>query len=179
MAQFLIQLKYQRGTSEKWSNVWRVESASLSVAAAAAVDTLAPAMAHLLDSSCKIVEALTRTPGTPGAFITAALSIVGSSTGSGSILPLFNTAKVLFPILSGGRPDYKYLKGFLTESITEDEQISSTTLSGITTVLTGMISDMATAGATLVDNGGSNYSEVTPQAAVQMRQMHRKRRRSP
>jgi hypothetical protein len=179
MPQFKIQLKYKRGVAEKWSNVWRVEAADLFTAASAAVDVLAPGVLPLLDDSASIVEALTSTPGTPGAFITAALALVGTSTGSGSILPLFNSMKVLFPILSGGRPDYKYFKGFLTEASTENELIGSSALSGTVTVLTSLISNMATAGATLVDNSGSNYSEVTPQQEVQMRQMHRRRRRTP
>jgi len=179
MAQFLIQVKYRRGIGEKWSNVWRVDAADLFTAAAAASGTLAPGMAPLLDSSCQIVEVLTSTPGSPGLFITAALAIVGTSTSSGSVLPLFNAVKVLFPLLSGGRPDYKYLKGFLTEANSNNEIVDGSSLGGITTILTGLISDMATAGATLVDNGGTNYSVVTPQAEIAMRQMHRKRRRSP
>jgi len=179
MAQFLIQLKYQRGTGEKWSNVWRVEATDLFTAAAAATGTLAPAVAHLIDPSCQIVEALTRTPGTPGAFITAALALVGELSGVGSMLPLFNAARVLFPLLSGGRPDIKYLKGLIGEDNSGAGLIASSTLSGINTILTALISDMATAGATLVDNGGQNYSVVTVQEAIQMRQMHRKRRRSP
>ena len=179
MAEFLIQVKYKRGVGEKWSNVWRVDAADLFTAAAAASGVLAPGLAPILDSSCLIVETLTRTPGVPGAFITEALAIAGTSTGSGSILPLFNSAKVLFPLLSGGRPDLKYFKGFLTESITENENILTGALGVLSSVLVGVISDMATAGATLVDNGGNNYSVVTPQAEIQMRQMHRRRRRTP
>jgi hypothetical protein len=95
------------------------------------------------------------------------------------MLPLFNSVKVLFPLLSGGRPDYKYFKGFLTESNSGDGLVESASLSGIATLLGTLITDMDAAGATLVDNGGTNYSVVTPQAAIQMRQMHRKRRRTP
>lgn len=178
MAQFLIQVKYKRGVGEKWSNVWRVEAADLLTAAAAGSGILAPGLVPLLDTSALIVEVLTRTPGVPGAFITTALALGGTSTGSGSILPLFNCAKVLFPLLSGGRPDLKYLKGFLTESITENENITSGALATIAAVLEEVIINMADAGAILVDNSGTNYSVVTPQAEIQMRQMHRKRRHS-
>jgi len=179
VAQFLIQIKYQRGVGEKWSNVWRVEAADLFTASAAALDTLAPALAIFLNPSCQIVEVLTSTPGVPGAFISAAEAIVGTNTGSGGILPLFNCVKVLFPLLGGGRPDLKYLKGLLTESNSGDEQVNSDVLTGIISGFTTLISEMADAGATLVDNSGANYSVVTPQSAIQMRQMHRKRRRSP
>jgi len=178
MAQFLIQVKYQQGTGAKWSNVWRVDAADLAVAAAAASGTLAPDLLPILDTSCLIAEVLTSTPGTPGAFISAALGLAGTNSSSGSLLPLFNSAKVLFPILSGGRPDLKYFKGYLTEASTEGGIIGSGTLTGLASVLESLIIDMADAGATLVENGGTNYSVVTPQAAVQMRQMHRKRRRS-
>jgi|SRR6185369_4875743 len=178
MSQFLIQVKYQRGEGEKWSNVWRVEAADLFTAAAAASGTLVPGLLPILDTTCRIAEVLTSTPGTPGAFVTEATDAVGTNSSSGSLLPLFNSAKVLFPLLSGGRPDLKYFKGYLTEASTEGGFIGSGTLSGLDSVLTSLISAMADAGATLVDNSGANYSIVTPQAAVQMRQMHRKRRRS-
>jgi hypothetical protein len=178
MAQFLIQLKYQRGTSEKWSNVWRVEAADLITASGAASAVLAPALADLLDPSCQIVEALTRTPGTPGAFITQALALTGTLSGVGSLLPLFNCMKVVFPLLTGGRPDLKYLKGIVGEADSDAGLLSSGIISSATTALENMISSMATAGAQLVDNSGENYSVVTIQQAIQMRQMHRKRKKS-
>ena len=66
----------------------------------------------------------------------------------------------------------------MTEANSDSELVAPASLTGIASVLTGLISDMATAGATLVDNLGANYSVVTPQSTIAMRQMHRKRRRS-
>lgn len=178
MAQFLIQVHYQQGTGAKWSNVWRVDATDLATAAAAASGTLAPGLLPILDTSCRIVSVLTSTPGTPGAFITEALGLAGTNTSSGELLPFFNAMKVLFPILSGGRPDYKYLKGLANEGNTSGGVFSGTITGAVASILTGLISDMATAGALLVENGGTNYSVVTPQSEVAMRQQHRKRRRS-
>lgn len=178
MAVFEIQVKYQRGIGEKWSNVWRVDAADLLTASSAGNGAFLSDLTPLLDSSCKIVEVLARTPGVPGAFITTALDLAGTSTGSGSILPLFNSVKVLFPDIAGGRPDYKYLKGFLTESISENEQVSSGALGVVESQLIAAIGALSDAGAPPVNPRGHNYSLVTPQAAIQMRQMHRKRRRS-
>jgi hypothetical protein len=178
LSAFEIQVKYQRGIGEKWSNVWRVDAADLVTASSAGNGAFLSDLLPLLDSSCKIVEVLARTPGVPGAFITTALDLAGTSSGSGSVLPLFCAAKVLFPDIAGGRPDFKYLKGFLTESITENEQINTGTVGFIESQVIAAIGSLASAGAPPINPRGHNYSLVTPQAAIQMRQMHRKRRRS-
>jgi hypothetical protein len=91
---FEIQVKYQRSIGEKWSNVWRVEADSLTDASAAGNGSFLSDLIPLLDSSCRIVEVLTRTPGVPGAFISIAQDLIGTSSASGSILPLFCSAKV-------------------------------------------------------------------------------------
>jgi len=178
MAEFLIQVKYSKGIGQKWSNVWRVDAADLFTAAAAASGTLVPDLLPLLNVACLIDSVLTRDPSIPGSFITEAIGLPGTSDPGGNMLPLFNSLKALFPLLSGGRPDLKYFKGFLMEAFQADGTIDPTTLGIVEGLLVTLISDMATAGATLVDNSGQNYSVVTAQAAVQMRQMHRKRRRS-
>ncbi len=179
MSLFRIQVFYQRGLGEKWSNVYHVDSADLFTAAAAAAGTLAPGLAPILDSSCLIVKVLTSDPTSPGTFIEAALAIAGTSSGSGDLLPLFNSARVLFPILSGGRPDYKFIKGFITESLQTNGIITTGALSALASQFGTVITDMSTAGANLVSDTLEGWSVVTPQAAVQMRQMHRRRRRTP
>lgn len=179
MALFRIQVFYQRGTGEKWSNVYHVDSADLFVAAGAASSILAPGLAPLLDTSAAIVKVLTSNPALSGSFIEAALDIIGTSTGSGDLLPLFNSARVLFPILSGGRPDYKFMKGFITESLQTNGIITPGALGVLASTFSSLITEMSVAGSILVSDTLEGWSVVTPQAAVQMRQMHRRRRRTP
>lgn len=175
---FEIQVKYQRGIGEKWSNVWRVDAADLITASSAGNGAFLSDLRDVLHTSCKIVEVLARTPGVPGAFITTALSLAGTSTYGSSVLPLFNAAKVLFPDITGGRPDLKYFKGFLTEDNTGEELINSDALALLEAKVVAAISALSDAGAVPVNPRDNNYSVVTPQGAIQMRQMHRKRRRS-
>lgn len=179
MAVFRIQVFYQQGTGQKWTNVYHVDAADLFTAAAAASGTLAPALVPLLHTSCQIVKVLTSDPSTPGSFIEDVLGLVGSGGSGADLLPLFNSVRVLFPILSGGRPDYKFLKGYLTETLQANGLVDPGALSGIESVFGSIIADMSTAGAILIDNAGTNWSTVTAQQEVQMRQMHRRRRRSP
>lgn len=179
MAEFRIQVFYQQGTGQKWTNVYHVDAADLFTAAAAASGTLAPALAPFLHVSCQIVKTLTSDPTSPGTFIEDALGIVGSNGDTGSLLPLYNSVKVLFPILSGGRPDYKFIKGLLTEGMQTNGLVEAVVLTALETAFVTLISDMSTAGANLVSDSLEGWSTVTAQQAVQMRQMHRKRRRTP
>lgn len=178
MALFRIQVFYQHGTGEKWSNVWHVDAADLFTAAAAASGTLAPSLATYLHPACQIVKTLTSDPTSPGTFIEAALALAGTSADSGDLLPFFNCARVLFPILSGGRPDYKYIKGYLTETLQTNGLINSGIITALNAGFAAVITAMSTAGANLVSDTLEGYSVVTTQQAVQMRQMHRRRRRT-
>ena len=93
-------------------------------------------------------------------------------------MPLFNSAKAFFADGSNGRPDYKYLKGFITESIQTNGVITSGALGVIVSQLGTLIADMDTAGAPLVSADNDPYLTVTAQPDVQMRQMHRKRKKT-
>jgi len=176
MAEFRIQVHYQKGTGEKWSNVWRVDAADLFTAAAAAGGTMVPDLLPVLNPACQIVRVLTSDPASPGTFIEEAIGAVGTSSATGNLMPLFNCARVLFPLLSGGRPDYKFLKGWLTEGLQDGGVIDPSSLPILAGFFGSLIADMSTAGATLVDNSGNNYSVVSVQSLVQERQMHRRRR---
>lgn len=179
MAEFRIQVHYQQGTGQKWSNVWRVDAADLFTAASAAAGTMVPGLLPVLNPACQIVRVLTSDPASPGTFIEAAVGAVGTSSATGNLMPLFACARVLFPLLSGGRPDYKFLKGWLTEGLQDNGVIDSSSLTVLEGFFGSLISDMSVAGATLIDNSGNNYSVVTAQSNVQERQMHRRRRHLP
>ena len=177
MALFRVQVNYKRGTTGKWSNVWHVNAADLATAAAAFQASGVPDLLPLLDNSAQLVSLLVSDPAT-STFITSILNAAGTSTASGDLLPLFNSAKAFFADGSNGRPDYKYLKGFITESIQTNGVITSGALGVIVSQLGTLIADMDTAGAPLVSADNDPYLTVTAQPDVQMRQMHRKRKKT-
>lgn len=178
MPVFRAQVFFKRGGSDKWTNVFHVDAADITTANDAVKDTLAFGLLSLLDSSCLIEKTLVSDLA-GDEFITSPINQNGTSSASGDLLPLFNSVKALFDTEGIGRPDYKFLKGFLTESIQTNGIINSGTITAVVADLAALVSDMAAAGAALVSKNGDNWSTPSVQPAVQMRQMHRRRRRNP
>jgi len=176
MPVFRVQVNFQLGVTGKWSNVWHVSGADLVGAADAFEAEGVPDLLTLLDNSAQLVSLLVSAEE-GDTFITRAINAAGTSTGSGDLLPLFNSAKALFDDGSFGRPDYKFFKGFVTESLQTAGVLLTTAQSYIETALGTLISDMDTAGYPLVSSDNDAYLTVNAQPAVQMRQMHRKRRK--
>lgn len=174
---FRVQVNYTRGTTGKWSNVWHVSAADLTAAGDAVTDFLVPDMLPLLDNSAEIASVLVSDDASTS-FLTIPVNAAGTSSASGDILPLYNSAKALFSDGSFGRPDYKYLKGFITESLQTNGDLTSGAQGEIETRLTTLIADMDGAGAPLVSSDNDPYLTVSAQTAVQMRQMHRKRKKT-
>jgi len=177
MPVFRVQVFYQRGLNEKWTNVYHVQGTDLLDVSGAVVGDMEPHLLALLDSSCTLVKYLISDPAT-GDFQDVPRNSTGTSTASGDLLPLFNSMKAFFQPNNLGRPDYKYYKGFVTESIQTSGNLLSGTINTVDTILTDMLADMTTAGTPLVSEDGATWSAPSVQTAVQMRQMHRRRRRT-
>jgi hypothetical protein len=175
MAIFRVQLFKQKGTDRPWTNVYHVDAADIDAAAGAVVTVLAPAESHILADSCNIIKAIVSDPDA-GTFITLALSVAGLISDPG-LLPLFNTMRAIVAVGGLGRNDSKFYRGYLGEGNTENQQISSGAATGATSVLNALVSDMATAGAALVDEDGNSWGTVTIQLPIQERQRHRRRKR--
>lgn len=171
-----VQVHYRRAVTEKWSNVWHVEAADLSVAESAFVTAGVPDLLPLLHNSCQIASFLVSDPLT-SEFITHPVGANGTSGATGEMLPLFNSVRAFFNDGSFGRPDNKFIKGLLTEADQANGIVDPTTRSTVVTRLSTLITDMSAASAALVSVQGDPYASVSVQTEVQMRQMHRKRRR--
>lgn len=176
MPAYRTQVFYQRAINEKWTNVYHIFSTGVGNAASAAESEMVPVLRTLLDQTCTLVKLLVSDPIT-AAFVEVPVGLVGLGVGAGSLLPLFNSIKVIWPTAAGGRPDYKYLKGFLTEDLQTAGLINSGTVTDIQVAITGMQADMVAASAPLCSNSGDAWGTAVVQQAVQMRQMHRRRRR--
>jgi hypothetical protein len=136
-----------------------------------------PDLLPLLHNACSLVSILVSSLS-DSTFIMRPINTVGTSSDTGQLLPLFNSVKVFLVDESNGRPDYKYLKGYLTEGSQDDGVIGATPISVIETAILALAADMNTASAPLVSIDNDQYVGTTVQAEVQMRQMHRKRRKT-
>jgi hypothetical protein len=178
MALFRHQVFMQIGTDRPWTNVWHVDAADLVTAASVAAAILAPDLQPFLQPAVTITRILTSTPGTPGAFIESFPDLPGTNSGGGELLPLFNTFRLLFNVGSG-RNDSKYMRGLLTEAFQNAGVIPGATVTGLVSIATGLLGDMAASLTPLCDTDLNRYGTVSGQAAVQERQRHRRRRRTP
>ena len=174
---FRVQVNYVLGSAAKWSNVWHVSASDLATAANEFATTGVAILQDLLHEDCAINSLLVSDPSTSD-FITRPINVDGTSTHVESLLPLFNSAKILFVDGSFGRPDYKFLKGYLTEGTTENFNINSDIITEIDLKITDLITNMADASVPLVSADNDEYVSVSTQVAIQMRQMHRRRRRT-
>jgi hypothetical protein len=94
-------------------------------------------------------------------------------------LPLFNTTKVLISVDGLGRNDAKFLRGGVTEARQLNGQLDSAVITSVEATWNGLIADGNAAGVDLVDTDGNLWLVATCQAAVQMRQLHRRRKATP
>jgi len=177
MGVFRVQVHYKLGTTGKWSNVWHVNATGIAEAAAGFESIGVPALLPWIHVAALLDSLLVSDPASDD-FITVPVSESGTNGDIGELLPLFNSVKLIFPTPGFGRPDLKYMKGLLTEGMQANGTITAAVLTALDTAFTAFIADMAAGGVALVSHEGDEYSDVTAQGPVQMRQMHRKRRKT-
>ena len=177
MPVFRIQVFYKLGTIGKWSNVWHASAADIPALLTDVSAVMVPDLQPLLHPSGTLLRTLIS--DLAGAeFVSTEQNVGGSSSDSASLLPLFNSMKAFLNSAELGRPDLKYFKGFLTEAMQTDGVLEPTVRSAADVRVTTLLSDMSAAGSPLVTFGGSEYVAASIQSDVQMRQMHRKRKKS-
>jgi hypothetical protein len=173
---FRTQVHYTKGTNGKWSNVWHCDAVDLPTVVEAWNTAGVPDLLPVLANSC-ILHSLLVSDEASSDFLTSLVDAAGTSTAAGDLLPLFNACRVFFTDGSLGRQDNKFFKGFVTENIQADGELLSGTVTAVNGLLATLITDMAAAGATLVSSSGDPYTLAVTQVEVQMRQMHRKRKK--
>jgi hypothetical protein len=178
MPVFRVQVNYTFLTVNKWSNVWHVNASSMVAVSSNLVNVMEGYLLQLLSSACVLKSFLVSEDGTD-AFNTIDRNEPGLYSSSGPLLPLFNSVKAIFPSPDFGRPDLKYFKGLVGENVQSDGVLASTPMGDWDNTLTEMINDMDTGATPLCSTDGTLYSAASIQPAVQMRQMHRKRRKAP
>lgn len=177
MPVFRVQVNYIKGINQKWSNVWHVVAADILTAADSFVINSVPDLLPILNPACTLVSVLTSDPLTT-AFTVNTLNLAGTSTIGSAMLALFNCVRVIIPVAGFGRPDIKYMKGWLTEDSVSGDNINPDAVTVFTTHMDTMFSDAIASDAPLCSETGETYATAVVQPAVQMRQMHRKRKKS-
>lgn len=172
-----VQVFYRLGTLGKWSNVWHCQADDVLDASVKFRVGCEDHLLALLHPACLLVSTLASDPASD-AFVSDVYEENGTSGDTAEMLPLFNSVKVIIPTPGFGRPDLKYFKGYITELGQNNTGLTASSISDFDTHVTGMITDMVTEGAPLCSFEGDNYTNVTVQQAVQMRQMHRRRRKT-
>lgn len=177
MAVIRTQVFFTQGIGNKWSNVYHLEADGLLDAAIAFTDDMLPALLSVLSPNCLLVKALFSSL-VDDSFTERIYNDAGTNGDTDVLLPLFNSAKVLFGTASLGRPDYKFLKGLVTEDANENSFLASSVIGHIEDVFSALITAMSSAGVPLVSENGDLWASVSVAPLIQMRQMHRRRRRT-
>ena len=177
MTIFRVQVFYQRSLREKWSNVWHNNAADMSTLQTRFSSIAVPDLLSILHPDCTLVRYLISDLA-GDTFLTTEIGDAGTSADSGDMLPLFNSVKVLFNDGSFGRPDLKYFKGVLTESLQTDGELTPAFRTAMDVSVTTLLSDMDAGNCPFVSITGDEYATASVQSEVQMRQMHRRRRRT-
>lgn len=176
MAVYRVQVFYQLGLSGKWTNVYHVSAPGIADAITAVDAGMTAPLLSVLDPQATLVKYLiSDLAGVQ--FATIPKGLIGTSTAAGDLIPLFNSVKVYISAGAFGKPDYKFIKGFVTESIQTNGILTAGAQGYVDTAVQTMVNDMITAAVPLVSENGTPWASVSVQAAVQMRQMHRRRRR--
>jgi hypothetical protein len=164
-----------------WENVWHVQPRSGIDMPGAVIEGLQTFHHELLLANYVLERIVWRELGTTNDFFEFIINIAGNRTTSGvNALPLFNVVRLL--LASGsGRPGLKLLRGFLAASDLVDDlgTIDPTLVSTITTKIITLFNTVNDSDADFVV-GAANKIATTASVdnEVEMRQQHRKRRRS-
>ena len=177
MAVARMQVFYSRLGTQKWSNVYHVDAPDLVSAADTFEVEMQPELLLLLHVSCLLDKVLISST-TDDTFVERLIGQGGDNGDTDDLMPLFNSIKVFFAPDGLGRPDYKFLKGTLTDDANESGFIASSVVTNVITNFEAIISGMSGGSCPLVSENGDLWTGVTVQSEIQMRQMHRRRKRA-
>lgn len=177
MTVYRVQVNYRTNSGGKWSNVYHMRGTLIGDVRANFEAVAVPVLLQFLHAANTLVSLLVSSDA-DDTFVSDTLELPGTSADGGSQLPLFNSVKVFFSTSATGRPDYKFIKGWLTETLSDDGQLETTARNGIKTGFQDMVTDMAAEDTPFVSESDDLWGIVSVQGKVQMRQEHRRRKRT-
>lgn len=180
MAVWEVRLVYRNG-DRFWENVWHVDVGTATDVPSGLLDAFQSFGLNTLRDVYTLSKIVRRPAGTTDAFIEFIIEAAGLVTTTGSkTLPLWNTVRML---LQGGagRPGVKFLRGYLVDLDLADDQnhIISSAVSNLQDLADALFNAASDASCTFVF-GAANHAAVSPviQSLIQMRQQHRKRKKT-
>ncbi len=164
--------------SREWSNVYHVRTTS-SLEAIGIADQIVAAEREFHNASTTFsrARAFSITEGDDD-FRTTTYNEAGLRTDPPQNMPLWDTVRVDITVEGGGRPSRKFYRLPLGEADVVNLVVDGTLRSLIDTTLEGLRTTLDTATTPLVDLDDQPWTDVNAYGFVQMRQLHRKRRRS-
>jgi hypothetical protein len=181
MTIFRIQVFQRLDSSDReWSNTWLCDAADIDTVVAGMPDFGdVTAQAHLdnvIITRARVSDILPDTD----VFSIVTLGVIGTrgTGGDNDWLPLFNTVRVDFDVAGGGRPSRKYFRSPILEADQQAGQLADTVVTYFTTVGGEFISTASGGSFPLVDPDGQLLTAAHCQTQVQMRQLHRKRKKA-
>lgn len=161
-----------------WSNVYLLDAADLLAAVAMGESIVAPETN--LHHEVVLYDRLVVSSLTPrdGVFEVIPLSTTGNVGLSGADwLPIYNTMRIDFHVIGGGRPSRKYYRSPISEADQIDGIFTSDALDTWQTRAMGFLTSLLGAGVAWVDPDGQSIDAASVQEEIQMRQEHRKRKK--
>jgi len=179
-ATFKVQIFKHAFNSRPWSNVYLLDAADLLAAQDMAFDLLTAETQMHYDVVTYDRMLVSSLAPDDDVFEVTPLSTTGQLDGSGTdFLPLYCTLRVDFHAIGGGRPSRKYYRVPIPETLQKDGDLTDSAFTGFQSTLDTFMAALATASVAWVDPDGQTIDSAAVQKAVQMRQLHRKRRRAP
>lgn len=178
MPHYLVQIfKTHNFEPRPWSNVYQIDAASLVVATNAA-DMIATAERgfHKVSVTFLYARISTTTEG-DDEYTTLPINLPGVIADPADALPLWNTLRADINVVGGGRPSRKFYRLPLGEAETNGMAILVGQRNQVITALTQLNSDLAALSVFLEDPQAQRWSVDTVLERIQMRQLHRRRRR--
>lgn len=169
------------GTDREWSNTYTINATDLATAVAAA-DPIPNREANfhadnIVFTRMRLSDLVPHTD----VFTVVPLALLGSAytVADNDFLPLFNCVRVDISVDGGGRPSRKYYRPPVGEQWQTKTVLDTTVRSLFHDEVVGMIADVISGGAQLVDPDGQAWSTPATFPAVAMHQLHRKRKKKP
>lgn len=173
------QFKRLDANDREWSNTYLIEADDL----AAAVDAAAPLIGREqnvhADNVTILRQRISDTLPDTDVFTIVTAGVPGQAYVAADFqqLPLYNTVRVDIDVSGGGRPSRKYFRAPVGEQWNINGNLDTSVLTLFNDEVNGMIADVSASGGMLVDPDGQAWQTAHCQLAVQMRQLHRKRRK--
>jgi hypothetical protein len=179
MAMWTIQTFKKLGptAARSWTNVYhvRADTSADAITAAGTIVVMEKAI-HKSDAYFTNVRVSTTAEG-DDEFYTIVENEAGGVTRATEMLPLFNTVRVDIGVAGGGRPSRKYYRPPIEEAENTDGSLTGSAITFYEDAVQGLIDDLVAAGTPLVDPDDQEWVGAAVQAAIQMRQLHRKRKK--